>query len=59
MLQGTESLHSTVRRYTSPEEHAFYPKELPGALADLETMSYPDLLSGEGGADGINCNDLL
>lgn len=29
MLTGTEALHYAVRRYSSPEEHAFFPERLP------------------------------
>ena len=30
MLMETERLHAKVRRYTSPEEHPFFPNFLPG-----------------------------
>ena len=29
MLVETERLHARVRRYTSPDEHAFFPQRLP------------------------------
>lgn len=61
MLIGTELLHAKVRRYTSPEEHAFYPERLPSdcKLTALEDLDYPELLSGIGGADKINFNPVL
>lgn len=61
MLIGTEALHSTVRRYTSPEEHAFFPERLPdGCLQNLPDLEYPkDLLSSEGGANTVNFNSIL
>jgi len=62
MLIETEKLHHEVRRYTSPEEHAFFPEYLPDKLPDnLPPLDYPtDLLSSEGGASSINLNsDLL
>jgi chorismate mutase len=61
MLVGTEALHSMVRRYTSPEEHAFFPDRLPRGIMDaLEYLDYPqDLLSGNGGANEVNFNPVL
>lgn len=61
MLVGTEVLHCGVRRYTSPEEHAFFPERLPdGPIAALPQLDYPkDLLSNIGGAMGINFNPIL
>jgi len=61
MLIGTEVLHCGVRRYTSPEEHAFYPSCLPtGPLGALPTLEYPtDLLSPIGGASTVNFNPIL
>lgn len=64
MLVGTEVLHCSVRRYTSPEEHAFFPERLPkqgythmDALPDLD---YPeDLLSSSGEASKVNFNPIL
>lgn len=59
MLSGTESLHFAVRRYTSPEEHAFFPDRLPSQklLGDLEFPQ--DLLSSIGGASDVNFNPIL
>lgn len=63
MLMGTEALHSRVRRYTSPEEHAFFPEQLPDfgkPMSGLPELDYPtDLLSSEGGASSINFNPIL
>jgi len=61
MLVGTEALHCAVRRYTSPEEHAFFPERLPPQpLINLPSLQYPqDLLSSEGGASLLNYNKRL
>lgn len=61
MLIGTEALHCGVRRYTSPEEHAFFPNSLPkGPLGALPQLDYPtDLLSPVNGASSINFNPIL
>jgi chorismate mutase len=29
VLRETEQLHAKLRRYTSPDEHPFFPDELP------------------------------
>jgi len=59
MLIGTELLHSGVRRYTSPEEHAFFPTRLPPTML-LDALDYPtDLLSTTGGACDVNFNEIL
>jgi len=59
MLTGTEALHYAVRRYTSPEEHAFFPERLPTTKV-LEELEYPDdLLSSNGGASEVNFNPIL
>mmetsp|Transcript_26180 Transcript_26180/g.57964 ORF Transcript_26180/g.57964 Transcript_26180/m.57964 type:complete len:327 (-) Transcript_26180:208-1188(-) len=42
MLIETEKLHAKVRRYTSPEEHAFYEELLP--LPILSEIQFPQLL---------------
>lgn len=61
MLVGTEALHCGVRRYTSPEEHAFFPERLPpGPMDALPSLQYPqDLLSPVGGASSLNFNKKL
>ena len=43
MLIETEKLHAKVRRYTSPEEHAFYEERLPPPI--LEALQFPQLLA--------------
>ncbi|MCK5851705.1 chorismate mutase [bacterium] len=40
LLRGTEVLHATVRRYTSPEEHPFF-KGLPDSILPAEAYDYP------------------
>ena len=42
MFTETEKLHSKVRRYTSPEEHPFFPEFLPSPI--LPSLQYPDIL---------------
>jgi chorismate mutase len=61
MLVGTEALHCGVRRYTSPEEHAFFPERLPGGpMEALPSLQYPqDLLSPLGNANQLNYNKRL
>ena len=61
MIIGTEILHCSVRRYTSPQEYPFFPQCLPvGPNAALPRLEYPDdLLSPKGGADEINFNRIL
>mmetsp|Transcript_11120 Transcript_11120/g.16263 ORF Transcript_11120/g.16263 Transcript_11120/m.16263 type:complete len:435 (-) Transcript_11120:247-1551(-) len=57
---GTETLHCGLRRYTSPEEHAFFPDYLPsGPIDALSELEYPDLLSSKGGANEVNFNSIL
>jgi chorismate mutase len=60
MLMGTEILHSSVRRYTSPEEHAFFPDYIPDPIDELAKLQYPDnLLSEENDAASCCLNDAL
>jgi chorismate mutase len=61
MLLGTEVLHCGARRYTSPEEHAFFPERLPpGPMGALPSLQYPqDLLSSIGSANQVNFNKKL
>lgn len=42
MLIETEKLHAKVRRYTSPEEHAFYEDRLPTPI--LGELNFPKLI---------------
>ena len=50
-----------MRRYTSPEEHPFFPERLPqGPIDALPLLDYPkDLLSSVGSANEINFNPVL
>jgi len=43
LLLETEKLHGKVRRYTSPEEHAFFPEHLPNPI--LTPLQFPALLA--------------
>jgi chorismate mutase len=53
-----EVLHLKVRRYTSPEEQAFFPDRLPsGPVKSLPKLDYPEILSPE--AEEINFNQIL
>jgi len=54
MLIETENLHAKVRRYTSPEEHAFYPQYLPDPI--LPSLRFPNLLFEKSIKDRINVN---
>jgi len=58
MLTGTEALHYAVRRYTSPEEQAFFPERLPSDKV-LEELEFPEVLSPIGGAADVNFNPIL
>eukprot|EP00592_Proboscia_alata_P010307 CAMPEP_0194355446 /NCGR_PEP_ID=MMETSP0174-20130528/3350_1 /TAXON_ID=216777 /ORGANISM="Proboscia alata, Strain PI-D3" /LENGTH=440 /DNA_ID=CAMNT_0039124721 /DNA_START=60 /DNA_END=1385 /DNA_ORIENTATION=- len=60
-LIGTEALHCGIRRYTSPEENAFFPSRLPSApIGFLPNLEYPkDLLSSTGDASNVNFNEIL
>ena len=37
-------IHGRVRRYTSPDEHAFYPEALPALV--LPPLTYPKVTPG-------------
>ncbi|GMI98222.1 ARABIDOPSIS THALIANA CHORISMATE MUTASE 1, chorismate mutase 1 [Hibiscus trionum] len=52
MLRETEKLHAQVGRYKSPDEHPFFPDELPDPL--LPPLEYPQVLHPI--ADAININ---
>ncbi len=41
ILREQEQLHGKVRRYTSPDEHAFFPEELPALV--LPPMAYNEV----------------
>ncbi|CAM9268196.1 unnamed protein product [Phaeothamnion confervicola] len=53
MLCETEKLHARVRRYTSPEEHAFFPTFLPAPL--LPPIDIPQILAPH----NVNVNRVL
>ncbi|XP_021721450.1 chorismate mutase 1, chloroplastic-like isoform X2 [Chenopodium quinoa] len=55
MLKETEKLHAQVGRYKSPDEHPFFPEDLPEPL--LPPMQYPQVLHPH--ADSININKLI
>lgn len=55
ILRETERLHGSIRRYTSPDEHAFYPGDLPPLV--LPPIEYPSLLHPY--AETININDKV
>lgn len=55
MLRENEQVGGKIRRYTSPDEHAFYPGSLP--LLVIGAMSYPNPLAPA--ADSININDRV
>jgi chorismate mutase len=47
-----------MRRYTSPEEHSFFPDRLPeGPLKNLPELDYPEILSRV--ASEVNFNPIL
>ncbi|XP_004232192.1 chorismate mutase 1, chloroplastic [Solanum lycopersicum] len=52
IVKETEKLHAKVGRYTSPDEHPFFPKTLPEPM--LPPMQYPKVLHSA--ADSININ---
>jgi chorismate mutase len=54
MLLETEKLHAKVRRYTSPEEHPFFPTMLPSPI--LPPLNYPEILTGK---TEVNVNNEL
>ncbi|CAK4071876.1 unnamed protein product [Aphanomyces euteiches] len=53
MLTETERLHALNRRYTSPDEHAFFPAFLPDPI--LPPLDYPPVLI----PNKININDQV
>ena len=40
ILRGTEALHATIRRYTSPDEHPFF-KDLPSPILPVDAYDFP------------------
>lgn len=61
MLTETEKLHNGLRRYKSPEEHAFYPDKLiaDGAFLKQDLEYNSGLLSDVGDASKVNFNEIL
>ncbi|CAO2816335.1 unnamed protein product [Amaranthus hypochondriacus] len=55
MLKETEKLHAQVGRYASPDEHPFFPDDLPETL--LPPMQYPQVLHPF--AHSININKQI
>jgi len=55
MLREFEQTGGKIRRYTSPDEHAFYPASLPPLV--IQPMKYPDPLAPA--AVSININDRI
>ncbi|KAJ0410438.1 hypothetical protein P43SY_002770 [Pythium insidiosum] len=53
MFSETEKLHALTRRYTSPDENAFYPHLLPEPI--LPNLNYPQVLH----PNRININDQI
>jgi len=52
-LLETEKVHAKVRRYTSPEEHPFFPNDLPPPI--LPPLTYPPILH----QNNININPRI
>jgi chorismate mutase len=55
MVRETEKLHAKVGRYKSPDEHPFFPEDLPETL--LPPIQYPTVLHPV--ADSININEEI
>ncbi|KAL1360867.1 hypothetical protein HN51_006241 [Arachis hypogaea] len=55
MLRETEKLHAKVGRYKSPDEHPFFPDDLPESM--LPPMQYPRVLHPI--ANSININEKV
>jgi hypothetical protein len=55
-LRETEQLHGKLRRYTSPDEHAFYQNDLPGLC--LPPISYDSVLAPCAASININ-SDIM
>ena len=56
-LEQTELLHAKIRRYTSPDEHAFFPSALPAPLLPSLSYSFSNPLPRY--ADDINLNPAV
>lgn len=55
VLRQTEQLYGRVRRYTAPDEHAFFPESLPPLV--LPPLRYPDSLHRP--ASTFDINDVV
>ncbi|KAL7256641.1 hypothetical protein ACSBR1_010553 [Camellia fascicularis] len=55
MVKETEKLHARVGRYKSPDEHPFFPDDLPDPM--LPPLQYPQVLHPI--ADAININNKI
>lgn len=55
LLLETEHVHGKIRRYTNPDENAFFPEYLPPLI--LPPLSYPKVLWGP--AASVNVNDRI
>ncbi|KAL2523067.1 Chorismate mutase 1 [Forsythia ovata] len=55
MVKETEKLHAKVGRYMSPDEHPFFPDDVPEPM--LPPLQYPQVLHPA--ADSININDTI
>ncbi|MED6221552.1 Chorismate mutase 1-like protein [Stylosanthes scabra] len=55
MLRETEKLHAKVGRYKSPDEHPFFPNDLPESM--LPPLQYPQVLHPA--ANSININEKV
>ncbi|KAF3444812.1 hypothetical protein FNV43_RR14505 [Rhamnella rubrinervis] len=55
MVRETEKLHAKVGRYKSPDEHPFFPNDLPDPM--LPPLQYPQVLHPI--ADSININSRV
>ncbi|CAH8384962.1 unnamed protein product [Eruca vesicaria subsp. sativa] len=55
MVKGTEKLHAKVGRFQSPDEHPYFPEDLPEPM--LPPLQYPKVLHF--GADTININKKI
>ncbi|KAF3338951.1 chorismate mutase 3 [Carex littledalei] len=52
MVRETERLHAQVGRYKSPDEHPFFPADLPKPV--LPPIKYPEVLHPAAGSININ-----
>jgi chorismate mutase len=55
LLRETEQVHGRIRRYTNPDENAFFPEDLPPLV--LPPLEYPQVLWPP--AAGVNVNSKI